>query len=420
MSGTSVPPASSETDLPAGWAVVYAPGDLTRSVASAPIGADGRFRVSGTAASGEVLVLVRPSRSGRLLPTWYGGERARVVEVSPYVSWQPGFPGDAVRAPAAPAPVDASSGPIDLADLTVGEGSRVSWDNRDAGGRLLPTYTVHGVSAETGAPATARHGVGGAPVGLLLEPGPQNVEVVVSPVTDSGRRSVSLDLPVGVSHRQLVWPTRFYPQQALSVGFDIRCSSAGDNDACRAAAAPARGDRVGVWLQFAHRPDDMRGVASYRWYRGKKPIPGADKKTYRIQRADVGKKVVVRVRLEKRGFPTETYRASRRVAEARATVRTSLPRLAPAGRFGTGRVKVRVRLSDGSLPRGTIQLDVAHRNAATLTRRLATWTLRKKDRGVLRSQLPDIGVDDFAYYVYFVPSRAKDSTNADVSGEIDH
>ena len=43
---------------------------------------------------------------------------------------------------------------------------------------------------------------------------------------------------------------------------------------------------------------------SYRWYRNGKPIAGATKKSYKVKKADAGKRLRVKVTARKTGYTT--------------------------------------------------------------------------------------------------------------------
>ena len=118
---------------------------------------------------------------------------------------------------------------------------------------------------------------------------------------------------------------------------------------------------------------------SYRWLRDGKPISGAWSSTYKVTKADIGRKLSLRVTARgPEGYTTSTATSvARTVAKVKPTVKVTVPTTATAGR--TIKVTVRVTASGVTTkPTGkvtvrygasskTVNLVYAHEGKVTVT-----------------------------------------------------
>ncbi len=409
-----------DTGAPLAWrhlfptAVVaaYAPGDLGNQVAWANVADDGTFRLqSSTAAPGSYYLLVLPSAGSAVLPTWYGGERATLSETYNQLRYDmPRPPTDVAPPPASTPTVDVSAGSAAVGDVTVDLGALVVWDSKDGAGNDVRMQFTALSAATRQRVAFYQGGRGTEPV---LEPGIQTIEFVASASKPSGRQTLTLDLPKGYSTLPVSWPTEFMSIGGVSVSYPGRGRG----------GLPASGQRLDGQLNVSQiDEDEPADKMRYQWYRGSERIRGATRSSYVVRAVDRGRKLHLRVRVSKPGYRSETYRSERmRVAKARARLKvTSKPARVSPGSAAQTRMSVRVRLSSGARPSGTIQLYVGTTRQSFIGKipdevQVATVPLRKRDRGRLRLSLP-AGPDwttlagSYHYlYVRFVPSERRDA-----------
>ena len=70
--------------------------------------------------------------------------------------------------------------------------------------------------------------------------------------------------------------------------------------------------RVGRVLKVRTKIRPKTKKVSYKWYRGGKRIKRANRSTYRLRRADRGKKVYAKVKVRKKGYVTLRKRTNKR------------------------------------------------------------------------------------------------------------
>lgn len=137
--------------------------------------------------------------------------------------------------------------------------------------------------------------------------------------------------------------------------------------------------RVGGQLRSTAGAWSEKSVSvRYQWLRSGKPIRGATRATYRLQRADVSKRVSVRVTASKTGFSAGINSSTTRLVR-KAQTRVTVSR--KAVRSGTQRaIRIRVATAATTRPTGRITVYIGGSKV--------TVKVRARDRGRITVRVP--------------------------------
>ena len=153
--------------------------------------------------------------------------------------------------------------------------------------------------------------------------------------------------------------------------------------------------RLGKKLKASKGSWSVGGVSvSYQWLRAGKAIKGATKRTYKVKKKDVGKRVSVRVTASKTGHDDGASSSkARKVKKASTSLKVTAKTVRVSKR---PRVVVRVKASGYAKPAGTVRIKVGKKTYRA--------KLRASAQGKLTVRLPKLAKGKHKITVRYTPS----------------
>lgn len=170
----------------------------------------------------------------------------------------------------------------------------------------------------------------------------------------------------------------------------------------RSGAPTVSGEaRVGSKLKARAPSSTPKASASFQWLRDGRPISGATGSRYSVQKADLGKRLSVRVELTRTGYLAESLvsGATKKVKRGTAKVKVSGAKKISSSKSLT--MKVKVSNAAIASPRGEVQLTLS--GPRKITR---TVTLAKKHSGTVSVALGRVPAGKYSVRASFRPSTA--------------
>ncbi len=136
----------------------------------------------------------------------------------------------------------------------------------------------------------------------------------------------------------------------------------------------------------------------YQWLRNGKKIKGATKKTYKIAKKDLGKKLSVRITAKLKGFPKSKIKSSTvKVKKNTPKVKAALKKKT-VKRSQRARVTVTVNAGVTKKPTGKIKV--------TYGKKSKTYTLKKSHKGKLTVKLPKLSKGKHTVRAKYTPAKS--------------
>ena len=165
----------------------------------------------------------------------------------------------------------------------------------------------------------------------------------------------------------------------------------------RATTSPAVSGtaRLGSTLRVSPGAWSVSGATfAYQWLRAGKAIKGATKRTYKLKKSDVGKRVSVRVTASKAGYDDGVASSSaKKVAKAKSKV-TAKTKSVKVGK--RAKVTVRVKVAGLKKPAGTITLKYGKKKVKV--------KVKAKHAGKVTVRLPKLAKGRYKLVASFKPS----------------
>ncbi len=165
------------------------------------------------------------------------------------------------------------------------------------------------------------------------------------------------------------------------------------------ATPKVSGAQVGKTATVSPKAVAPKAKFTYQWLRNGKKIKGATKKTYKVKKADLGKKLSVKVTASLSGFP------SRSATTAKVKVGKQSPsvaaKLSAKSIKASKKAKVTITVKTGSLtkkPAGTLKLSYGNKSK--------TYNLKSSKKGKLTVTLPKLKKGTYKIKVKYTPAKS--------------
>lgn len=144
-----------------------------------------------------------------------------------------------------------------------------------------------------------------------------------------------------------------------------------------AAPAPAGRATVGATLSAPRATADASATVTYQWLRGSSAIPRATSSRYRVQAADAGKNVAVRVTVTRPGW-WNRYVTTSRATAARGVIKTGSVKISGTTKVGR---KLKARATSWGPRPVKVRYQWLRNNRVVRGATKSTYKVRKADRG---------------------------------------
>ena len=156
--------------------------------------------------------------------------------------------------------------------------------------------------------------------------------------------------------------------------------------------------RVGRKAKVSPKAASPKAKFSYQWLRNGKKIKGATKKTYKVAKKDLGKRLSVRVTAKQSGFPSRKVTTSKvKVKKNSPTVKAKLKKKT-IKRSQRARVTITVKAGVTSRPTGKVKV--------TYGKKSKTYTLKKSHKGKLTVKLPKLKKGKHTVRAKYTPAKS--------------
>jgi len=138
---------------------------------------------------------------------------------------------------------------------------------------------------------------------------------------------------------------------------------------------------------------------TYQWLRNGKAIKGATKKSYKVKKSDLGKKLSVKIKAKQSGFSSSSATSSK-VKVGKLSPSVSL-KLAKTSIKRSAKAKATITVKLGSLskkPTGKLKVSFGKKSKS--------YSLKASKKGVLKITLPKLGKGKHKVSVKYTPSKA--------------